>query len=139
MDALINDLTKIRNGLLEKRYVKRASMLDYARTCDEAIRKLEYYKGYSAGLNKRKERVHPTTQTVDSTIDDFLKEIDDINGIASSIVYKAYCDYCKSKAVQPLTHIEFSRQVNRALKSNTIIKRIDKTVCRVFSRGGGEY
>jgi len=76
-------------------------------------------------------------QSVDETVSDFLTEIDDINGMVSSVVYKAYCDYCKGKEAQPITHIEFSRQVNRALKSSTIVKRFNNTVCRVFLRERG--
>ena len=81
--------------------------------------------------------IEPTPQAVHDTIAAFLLEIDDINGKVSKEVYAAYVDYCKGKEAQPLTHIEFSRQVNRALKSSSIVKRVNGISCRVFSSKGG--
>ena len=78
-------------------------------------------------------------QAVDDTITEFLAEIDDINGKVSKEVYTAYVNYCKNKGTQPLTHIEFSRQVNRALKSCSVVKRVNGISCRVFvNKKGGD-
>jgi len=88
---------------------------------------------------KRKEYVRTLPRGIDNSIVDFLKSIDDINGKLSSVVYAAYCDYCKGREAQPLTHVEFSRQVNRALNFRSVTKRFGKTVCRVFSSRGGDY
>ena len=146
MDALINDLSQIRNLFQSKRKITKPHMPSYAATCDEAIRKLEYYRGYEDALAKFKLKTAKQPPTGDKpaapiheTVSDFITQIDDINGQVSSRVYKAYCDYCNGKERMPLPHGEFSRQVNRALNAQTKLKRVDNIPCRVFTTEGGSY
>ena len=73
---------------------------------------------------------------VHNSVKDFLYICGDVDRKISAVVYAAYCDYCKGKEAQPLTHIEFSRQINRALNSKSIVQRFGKTVCRVFASKG---
>jgi len=82
-------------------------------------------------LDKRKK----TTSLCDSILG-FLVELDNIDGKISSEVYLAYRHYCREKEAKHLTHIEFSRQINRALNSKSVVRRFGKTVRRVFKEGG---
>ena len=130
MDSLIDGLVKLRNNLEG----------DYSALCDEAIRKLEYYRGYEDGSRNRKKA--PQTRrklvaTVDNSVSDFLKTFQNIDGQISRVVYLAYVDYCEKMKFNPLSHIEFSRQVCRILHTITIPKRFSKdAVARIFLKGG---
>jgi putative DNA primase/helicase len=47
-------------------------------------------------------------------------------------VYKRYQEYCLSNNLQPMSNIEFSKQINRILNMQVIVKRIGKTTHRLF-------
>ena len=123
MKAIINNIEKTDDGCVlnvpnrgtfgTKVYLTEANMIEIAKM-----------------LDKRKK----TTSFCDS-VSGFLIEIDNIDGKISSEVYLAYKHFCREREVKHLTHIEFSRQINRALNSKSIVQRFGKTVCRVFKKG----
>lgn len=47
-------------------------------------------------------------------------------------VYKRYTEYCLSNGLQALSHIEFSRQINKRFNFETIDKKIDGKKYRIF-------
>lgn len=47
-------------------------------------------------------------------------------------VYKRYQEYCVSNSLQPMSNIEFSRQISRSLKLKTVSRRINGKGYRIF-------
>lgn len=47
-------------------------------------------------------------------------------------VYKRYQEYCLSNNLQPMSNIEFSKQINRILNMQVIVKRIGNKTHRLF-------
>jgi putative DNA primase/helicase len=67
----------------------------------------------------------------------FIKEIelsDDfkIENEPTSEVYKRYQEYCLANNLQPMSNIEFSKQINRILNMQVVIKRVGNKTHRVF-------
>jgi putative DNA primase/helicase len=67
----------------------------------------------------------------------FIKEIelgDDfkIENEPTSEVYKRYQEYCLANNLQPMSNIEFSKQINRILSMQVVIKRVGNKTYRVF-------
>lgn len=67
----------------------------------------------------------------------FIKEIelsDDfkIENEPVSEVYKRYQEYCLSNNLQPMSNIEFSKQINRILNMQVVVKRAGNKTYRVF-------
>jgi len=67
----------------------------------------------------------------------FIKEIelsDDfkIENEPTSEVYKRYQEYCLANNLQPMSNIEFSKQINRILNMQVTIKRVGNKTYRVF-------
>jgi len=67
----------------------------------------------------------------------FIKEIelsDDfkIENEPTSEVYKRYQEYCLANNLQPMSNIEFSKQINRILNMQVAIKRVGSKTYRVF-------
>lgn len=67
----------------------------------------------------------------------FIKEIelsDDfkIENEPTSEVYKRYQEYCLANNLQPMSNIEFSKQINRILNMQVTIKRVRNKTYRVF-------
>ena len=73
-------------------------------------------------------------RAVCATITDFITAIEDIEGKISKEVYVAYREYYTGRQVASLTHIEFSRQVNRAFDYRSAVKRISGTTSRIFTK-----
>ena len=130
MTNLINRLVELRDAVkLDNSFA----------LLDETIRKLEYYNGYENGFHNRKkspQKQRKPVTAVDSSVSDFLKTFQNIDGQISKRVYLAYVDYCEGLKITPLSHIEFSRQVCRILQAVTVPKRFNKdNVSRVFETG----
>lgn len=71
----------------------------------------------------------------------FIKEIelDDEFKIENELtknVYQKYQEYCVVSNLQPMSHVEFSRQINRILNMETIVKKIGKKTHRIFVSKG---
>lgn len=66
----------------------------------------------------------------------FFKEIgqDFIENEVTSIVYKRYHEHCLENNLQPLSKIEFSRQVTKRFNFEIVDKKIDGKKYRVFAK-----
>ena len=64
----------------------------------------------------------------------FIAEVgkDDIENESTNDVYKRYQVYCADASVQPLSKAMFSKQINRELNLESVTKRINGKVIRVF-------
>ncbi len=67
----------------------------------------------------------------------FIREVESdddfkIENEPTKDVYKRYQEYCLSNNLQPMSNIEFSKQINRILNMQVIVKRIGKTTHRLF-------
>lgn len=70
----------------------------------------------------------------------FFKEvgIDEIENEPTKDVYKKYQEYCLANNLQPMSNIEFSKQVKKKFDFEIIDKKINGTKYRLFVRIGGE-
>ena len=50
----------------------------------------------------------------------------------TNVVYKRYQEYCLANSLQPMSNIEFSKQVNRILGLKIIDKKINGKKYRIF-------
>lgn len=65
----------------------------------------------------------------------FFEEYEsEIENEISGDVYKRYLEYCLGNGLQPLSHIEFSRQINKRFGFKTIDKKLDGKRYRIFVR-----
>ena len=66
----------------------------------------------------------------------FFKEIglDEVENEPTRDVYKRYQVYCAENNLQPLSRIEFSRQVTRKFNYEIVDKKIDGKKHRVFQK-----
>ena len=68
----------------------------------------------------------------------FFKECEDedfhIENEPTNKVYKRYQEYCLANSLQPMSNIEFSKQVNRILNMKVIDKKINGKKHRIFVR-----
>lgn len=66
----------------------------------------------------------------------FFKEVgeDAIENEPTNEVYKRYVEFCISNNMQPMAHIEFSRQTNRQCGFTIVDRKIDGKKYRVFVR-----
>lgn len=68
----------------------------------------------------------------------FFKECEDedfqIENEPTNVVYKRYQEYCLANSLQPMSNIEFSKQVNRILNMKVINKTIKNKKYRIFVR-----
>ncbi len=68
----------------------------------------------------------------------FFKECEDedfqIENEPTNKVYKRYQEYCLANSLQPMSSIEFSKQVNRILNMKVIDKKISGKKYRIFIR-----
>lgn len=55
-----------------------------------------------------------------------------IEGEPTNKVYKRYQEYCLANSLQPLSNIEFSKQINRIMKFKVVSKTINKKTYRIF-------
>lgn len=66
----------------------------------------------------------------------FFKECEDedfhIENEPTNKVYKRYQEYCLANSLQPMSNIEFSKQVNRILKMKVEDKWLNGKKCRIF-------
>lgn len=72
-------------------------------------------------------------ETTNNPIIGFYEEYkEEIENEPSKEIYKKYLEYCLNNGLQPLSHIEFSRQINKRFGFKTIDKKIDGKKYRVF-------
>ena len=68
----------------------------------------------------------------------FFKECEDedfqIENEPTNKVYKRYQEYCLANSLQPMSNIEFSKQVNRILNMKIVDKWLNKKKHRIFVR-----
>jgi putative DNA primase/helicase len=66
----------------------------------------------------------------------FIKEVEaeefQIVNETTPTVYKRYTEYCLANNLQPMSNIEFSKQINRLLNLQVVTKRIGSKTFRVF-------
>ncbi len=66
----------------------------------------------------------------------FIKECEseqvNIENEPTNDVYKRYHEYCLANTLQPMSNIEFSKQINKLLNFQVISKRIGSKVYRIF-------
>lgn len=67
----------------------------------------------------------------------FFKEVgeDEIENEPTKDVYKRYQEYCLANSLQPLSNIEFSKQVKKRFNFEIIDKKINGTKYRIFVKG----
>lgn len=67
----------------------------------------------------------------------FVKECDDedfvIENETTSTVYARYKEFCLAESLQPLSKIEFSRQMTKSFDLKIISKKINKKIYRIFA------
>jgi len=71
----------------------------------------------------------------------FFKEVgkDEIENEPTNQIYKRYQEYCLANNLQPLSNIEFSKQVKKKFNFEIVDKKIDGKKYRIFvERKGGE-
>ena len=70
----------------------------------------------------------------------FFKEVgeDLIENEPTNQVYKRYNEFCISSNMQPMSNIEFSRQVNKRFDFIIVDKKIDGKKYRIFMKRDGE-
>jgi putative DNA primase/helicase len=68
----------------------------------------------------------------------FFKEVgeDEIENEPTKDVYKRYQEYCLANSLQPLSNIEFSKQIKKRFNFEIIDKKINGTKYRIFIKGG---
>lgn len=66
----------------------------------------------------------------------FVKECEDLNieGEPTSIVYNRYREFCLSESLQPLSKIEFSRQMVKNFALKIVSRKIGGKVYRIFTK-----
>ncbi len=66
----------------------------------------------------------------------FIRECEDedfqIENEPTNKVYKRYQEYCLANSLQPMSNIEFSKQINRTLNFKVIDKKISRKKYRIF-------
>lgn len=67
----------------------------------------------------------------------FFKEYQDeqIDNEPTHKVYRRYMEYCLANSLQPMSNVEFSKQVNRVLGYSVMVKRVANKSVRVFTKG----
>ena len=67
----------------------------------------------------------------------FFKEVgeDEIENEPTKDVYKRYQEYCLANSLQPLSNIEFSKQIKKRFNFEIIDKKINGTKYRIFVKG----
>ena len=63
---------------------------------------------------------------------------DEITNEPSGAVYRKYQEYCLTNSLQPLSQIEFSRQINKRYGFETKVKRVGNKKIRCFIKKDGE-
>jgi putative DNA primase/helicase len=71
------------------------------------------------------------------TIIGFFKEVghDEIENEPTKDVYKRYQEYCLANNLQPMSNIEFSKQVKKKFDFEIADKKIDGKKYRIFVQG----
>lgn len=71
------------------------------------------------------------TQTAEN-IEDKYKVFDTIENEPTADVYKRYQVFCADNAMQPMSNIVFSKQINKRLGFRVIQKKVNNKNCKIF-------
>lgn len=85
--------------------------------------------------SRRVERELEEYEETNNPIVGFLNEIDaaaEIENEPTKNVYKKYQEYCLASSLQAVSHIEFSKQINRLLDLEITDKKVDGKKYRIF-------
>ena len=101
------------------------------------------YQGLKRVLQNRKftesekvQRELEEYEEANNPILGFIRECEseefNIENEPTNDVYKRYHEYCLANSLQPMSNIEFSKQINKLLNFQVISKRIGSKVYRIF-------
>lgn len=68
----------------------------------------------------------------------FFKEAPKIENEPTKNVYKKYCEFCLANSFQPMSNIEFSKQVKKRYGLDIVVKSIQGKQYRIFVKKEGE-
>ncbi|RKD25226.1 putative DNA primase/helicase [Caminicella sporogenes DSM 14501] len=83
----------------------------------------------SSKVEKELKEYEKTNNPIIGFYEEYEKEIE--NEITGE-VYKKYLEYCLNNNLQPFSHIEFSRQINKRFEFKTTDKKINGKKYRIF-------
>ena len=85
-------------------------------------------------MSDRVEKELKEYEEINNPIIGFLKEVgqDEIENEPTMTVYKKYNEYCLANNLQPLSNIEFSKQVKKKFNFEITDKKINGTKYRIF-------
>lgn len=99
---------------------------------DVSIPETSTYADYGARKGSCTGRKSPVYSS-DRHINDFLQGANLLNRPTND-VYKEYVEYCSNQKLVPVSHIAFSKMVNKILGTYTVVKRLGRISKRVFVR-----
>jgi hypothetical protein len=80
---------------------------------------------------KRTKNVRSPKYANTNGVGDFLRDVD-VSEQPTSKVYEEYLDYCERNGVTPVSHIGFSKVVNKILETHVVQKKIGGVNRKVF-------
>ena len=90
----------------------------------------------SSKVEKELKEYEKTNNPIIGFYEDYGTEIENQ---PTAEVYKNYLEYCIHNNFQPLSHIEFSRQINKRFDFKIIDKKISGKKYRIFERSGQSH
>lgn len=88
----------------------------------------------SAAVQQEMDDYEETNNPILSFFRECEQEEFQIENEPTNKVYKRYQEFCLANSMQPMSHIEFSKQVNRILNFKILDKKINGKKCRIFVR-----
>lgn len=88
----------------------------------------------SAAVQQEMDDYEETNNPILSFFRECEQEEFQIENEPTNKVYKRYQEFCLANSMQPMSHIEFSKQVNRILNFRILDKKINGKKCRIFVR-----
>lgn len=85
----------------------------------------------SSKVEKELKEYEKTNNPIIGFYEDYETEIENE---PTAEVYKKYLEYCLNNSLQPLSHIEFSRQINKRFDYKIIDKKINGKKYRLFKK-----
>jgi len=91
----------------------------------------------SSKVQQELQDYEETNNPVLAFIRDCKEEDFPIENEPTNIVFKRYHEFCLANALQPLSNVEFSKQIKRIMGLDIVDKKINNKKCRVFVRRKG--